>query len=623
MKTKNIFQTALSMTAVLIMTACSSNDLNSLQGPATTIPYTVTVNGGNATTRATVENDHKTLHFAAGDKLYVTGTNISGVLVIASGTGTASATFSGNLNYTGSGSPASDLSLTASLVSAQQTDGTEVSINPTTNAVTVNYPTTAYCTDVATAVQKYSNLQGTSTFGKKSFTLSQQTAFLDFVITLSGSTTSGTSYSAVVSNGGSALCTANVTPTTENNKVVAKFVLPVAANTSLSSANVKLGDNSPVSFGNGVTLEGKVYYVKETASVPSAAITTAPTATTGDIIAGSTTALVAAGTASGGTMMYKVTTANTKPTSTEGFSATVPTAEPLAAGTYYVWYYAKADDSHIDSEISASGIEVTVKAPVIVDLSSLSANYTAKNNEVLTGKLMNNVKISIADGASVTLDNVTIDISGSSYTTNWKWAGITCEGNATIILKDGSTNTVKAFHEDYPGIRVVSGKTLTIKGETAGTGELIAEACAYSSERILSMGAGIGGGFGVSCGYISIQGGIITAVAYDRAAGIGSGPQSGCSGITISGGIVNATGGNKAAGIGTGLGGGCNDITITTGVTKVTATKGSDAINSIGAGYLQSKCGTVTIGGTVYWNGSAYVGTGESYLTNSPLIYQP
>ena len=614
------------MTAVLIMTACSSNDLNSLQGPATTIPYTVTVNGGNATTRATVENDHKTLHFAAGDKLYVTGTNISGVLVIASGTGTASATFSGNLNYTGSGSPASDLSLTASLVSAQQTVGKEVNVNEA-GVVTLNYPTTAYCADVATAVQQYSDLKGTSTYGNRTFTLSQQTAFLDFVITLSGTTTSGTSCSAVVSNGGSILCTANVTPATENNKVVAKFVLPVAANTSLSSANVKLGDNSPVSFGEGETLEGKVYYVKETASVPSATVTTAPTATTGDIIAGSTTALVAAGTASGGTMMYKVTTANTKPTSTEGFSATVPTAEPLAAGTYYVWYYAKADDSHIDSEISASGVEVTVKAvpapPVIVDLSSLSANYTAKNNEVLTGKLMNNVKISIADGATVTLDNVTIDISGSSYTTNWKWAGITCEGNATIILKDGSTNTVKAFHEDYPGIRVVSGKTLTIKGETAGTGELIAEACAYSSSPNLNRGAGIGGGYFLSCGNISIQGGIITAVAYDRAAGIGSGPQSGCSGITISGGIVNATGGKRAAGIGTGSGGKCNDITITTGVTKVTATKGSDAINSIGAGYLESKCGTVTIGGTVYWNGSAYVGTGESYLTNSPLIYQP
>ena len=97
-----------------------------------------------------------------------------------------------------------------------------------------------------------------------------------------------------------------------------------------------------------------------TVTKPTAEVTTAPTATTGDIITGSTTALVTAGTASGGTMMYAVTTANTKPASTEGFSATVPTAESFAAGTYYVWFYAKADDSHTDSEISASGIAVTV-----------------------------------------------------------------------------------------------------------------------------------------------------------------------------------------------------------------------------------------------------------------------
>lgn len=99
------------------------------------------------------------------------------------------------------------------------------------------------------------------------------------------------------------------------------------------------------------------------AKVP-ATVTTAPQATTGDIKAGSTTALVSGGVADGGTLMYAVTTENTKPTSTEGFSADVPTAEGRTAGTYYVWYYVKADDSHIDSEISATAVSVTVKAAV-------------------------------------------------------------------------------------------------------------------------------------------------------------------------------------------------------------------------------------------------------------------
>ena len=101
---------------------------------------------------------------------------------------------------------------------------------------------------------------------------------------------------------------------------------------------------------------------KVTVTAKSAAtVTTAPTATEVDILAGSSTALVTEGKADGGTMMYAVTTTNTKPTATDVFSATVPTAADLAAGTYYVWYYVKADADHTDSAISSTGIAVTVK----------------------------------------------------------------------------------------------------------------------------------------------------------------------------------------------------------------------------------------------------------------------
>ena len=94
---------------------------------------------------------------------------------------------------------------------------------------------------------------------------------------------------------------------------------------------------------------------------PRATITTEPTASPFDIIPHSTVELVTPGTASGGTMMYIVTTTDTKPTSTDGFSATVPTAASLTIGTYYVWYYVKADADHSDSEISSTGIMVTVR----------------------------------------------------------------------------------------------------------------------------------------------------------------------------------------------------------------------------------------------------------------------
>jgi hypothetical protein len=267
MKTKEMLWVALSMTVALVMTACSNDDNNMTESPVApstskTIPYTVTVNDG-ATTRATVGDDNRTLKFATGDKLYITGTNIHGLLELQDGdeNKASGATFSGDLTYTGD-APADDLSLTATLVSAQQTVGTQVSVNAA-GAVTVNYPSTAYCTSINDAVQKYSNLTGTSTYGAKSFTLTQQTAFLNFVITFEDGTATATALTAVINNNSADICTANVTTTTESEKVVAKFVLPVAKGTTLSSATVKIGDKTALAFTDK-TLDGKVYNVKKT-----------------------------------------------------------------------------------------------------------------------------------------------------------------------------------------------------------------------------------------------------------------------------------------------------------------------------------------------------------------------
>ena len=116
----------------------------------------------------------------------------------------------------------------------------------------------------------------------------------------------------------------------------------------------------------------------------------------------------------------------------------------------------------------------------IVNLSTLTADYTAQNGDVLEGTLdvtNDTVKISIADGATVMLNNVTINGVHDSY---YQWAGITCEGNASLIL--GGTNIVKGFNNWYPGIYVAENKTLTIQGD----GSLDASSNGY--------GAGIGGG---------------------------------------------------------------------------------------------------------------------------------
>ena len=291
-------------------------------------------------------------------------------------------------------------------------------------------------------------------------------------------------------------------------------------------------------------------------------------------------------------------------------------------------------------------------AKAATDLSKLTADYTVKNGETLTGTLNGETqpyKITIADGATITLDGVTINGISSS---DVKWAGITCLGDATIILKDGSKNTVKGFYEDYPGIQAGPvGKTLIIKGGTKGTGSL--DASPYDGGTEHSYGAGIGGGLDISCGDINIQGGVITVTGGYGAAGIGVGEGYGeenvsCATITISGGNVTATGGYGAAGIGggyaynygvtcgaitisggtvtaaggdnaAGIGSGesysgktntCGDITVTADVTSVTATKGKNATNSIGAG-KDGTCGTITIGDKVYADG----------VTISPYTY--
>ena len=289
------------------------------------------------------------------------------------------------------------------------------------------------------------------------------------------------------------------------------------------------------------------------------------------------------------------------------------------------------------SYAASNGYSVSWKMTQGANLSMLTAAYTAQNGDKLTGTLGSNVKISIADGATVTLDGVSINASGSW--TSGDYAGITCLGDATITLE--GTNTVKGFYENYPGIHIATGKTLIIKGSgtlTASTNNGDGGAGIGAGRQIHcgnieiqngtitanggQYGAGIGGGFLANCGNITISGGTVMATGGYRAAGIGGGTRSGgtaggnCGNITISGGTVTATGGENAAGIGGGKGNNntykssCGTITIANTVTKVTATMGSGSTNSIGAGKY-CNCGTVTIGGVV------------GAITDSPYIYEP
>ena len=103
----------------------------------------------------------------------------------------------------------------------------------------------------------------------------------------------------------------------------------------------------------------------------------------------------------------------------------------------------------------------------VVDLSKLEGDYVAQDGDVLTGTLRKEKNIAIAHGATVTLSNMTI-IGDEN---KWKWeARLQCIGDATIILADGTTNTINSYTS--PGIEgITKNTTITIKG----TGSLYAK----------------------------------------------------------------------------------------------------------------------------------------------------
>ena len=235
----------------------------------------------------------------------------------------------------------------------------------------------------------------------------------------------------------------------------------------------------------------------------------------------------------------------------------------------------------------AAGQETPVVEEEGVDLSTLDGDYEAQDGDVLTGTLSGNKKITIANGATITLKDVNIT-SLENDSENASYAGITPLGDATIVLK--GTNTVRGGYEDYPGIYAPENKTLTI----GGNGSLVAYTHA-TADNNGGYGCGIGGGYKISAGNIVINGGTITATG-GNAAAIGCGDLANCGNITITGGTIIANGGNGSAGIGSGFtdGYGCGDILIKNTVTQVTATKGFNARDSIGRG-KDGTCGTVTI----------------------------
>ncbi|MGN0523930.1 MAG: beta strand repeat-containing protein [Eubacterium sp.] len=171
---------------------------------------------------------------------------------------------------------------------------------------------------------------------------------------------------------------------------------------------------------------------------------------------------------------------------------------------------------------------------------------------------------------------------------------ISVSGDVHLILKDGCTLNATS------GILVSSGNSLTIYGQSLGTGKLIATAWTDGGD------AGIGGVHHSTAGSITINGGNIEATGYNGGAGIGGGHAGAPQSVTINGGNVIANGGacgsnGSGAGIGCGYAVSGGTVKINGGTVVANGNgKGNQNAPGIGGGSsISSDNTTVIINGGV------------------------
>lgn len=216
-------------------------------------------------------------------------------------------------------------------------------------------------------------------------------------------------------------------------------------------------------------------------------------------------------------------------------------------------------NTYLDGQLILPTADMTLYAqytPTTMTLTSTTGSVRLLDGMTLTGTGGKNTSVSIADGATVTFNNVEILNVNNG---NDRTFAVQCEGNATIFF-EGTNEVDNSGRTNYPALFVPESKTLTI----IGTGSLTAKGGTYAP--------GIGSRYSAKGGHIVINSGTVTATGGNYCAGIGSSQYP------------------------------CGDITIANTVTCVTATAGSGAPNAIGStnhwNYHASDgtCGTITIG---------------------------
>lgn len=541
---KRIIEILPMLAVLLFVTACSNDTIEKKQeqpeGNTVKIPFTATVND-LTTTRATLDGSKEYI-FEVGDKLYVEGTGVYGILTLADGEAgkKTGAKFSGAL--TCSGTPSADLALTATLVST-----TDAIHTISGEKVTATSYGTAIVFSEEQAVQKFSHFTGSATYGTPSFTLNQQSAFVSFDITLKDGTASSSSVAVSISNGGAEVRSGSIKTVTADGDVKARFVAAFpGGSTTLDNATVTLDARTPISFGGSTALAKNKIYTVTKGLIDISTLASAYTAQNGDLLFG---------------------------------TGDQDTHISIADGATVIFHGINITD--VSNDKNWSGVTCLGSANIVLSGTNTVWGY----NTFYPG-------IYVPRGKTLTISgDGTLNASSTQYT-----GGVASPGGNAAGIGAGPGKT-----SDLGGcgtIRILSGTIVAIGGyQSAGIGgsqgNEPATSCTCDGIEILGGSvtatggggaAGIGGGrnyYGRCKGDIVISGGTVIAQGGNNGAGIGSGighdeePESPVYGnIIITGGTVTATGGNSGAGIGTGYQGRCGNIIIRGGT--VTATGGKN-----------------------------------------------
>ena len=211
-----------------------------------------------------------------------------------------------------------------------------------------------------------------------------------------------------------------------------EYTVSYSNNINVGTATVTITDNVDGNY----TVSGSTTFEITKAK---AAVTTVPAAEnlTYD---GQAHALVTAGTATGGTLMYRLGDSG-------AFSDEIPTGTD--AGDYTVWYYVKGDGDHSDTQPVKVEVTIEKAAPAYTVPTDLTAVYGATLDDV-----------TLTDGWAWDTPDTTVGDVGSNTFSATFTPGDT--GNYNTVTQN-LTVTVSA--KDINGAQVTLGNTLTYTGQ--------------------------------------------------------------------------------------------------------------------------------------------------------------